>query len=63
MRLGDMAKMIGAAVLLGFGFFFANQFAAAMGSAEVIPPIVAAWLPPILMGLSAFTLLFYTEDG
>lgn len=63
MRLGDLARMIASAVVLGFGFFFANQFAAAMGSAEVLPPVVAAWLPPILTGLAAFTLLFYTEDG
>ena len=24
---------------------------------------VAAWLPPVLTGLAALTLLFYTEDG
>jgi lipopolysaccharide export system permease protein len=63
MRLGDLAKMTVAAVLLGFGFFFVNQFAAALGAAEVAPPFLAAWLPPILTALSAFTLLFYTEDG
>ena len=63
MRLGDMARMSVAAVILGFAFFFLNQFSAAMGSAEVAPPFVAAWLPPILTALAAFTLLFYTEDG
>lgn len=63
MRLGDLARMSVAAVVLGFAFFFMNQFSSAMGSAEVVPPLVAAWLPPILTGLAAFTLLFYTEDG
>ncbi len=63
MRLGDLARMSIAAVLLGFGFFFVNQAASAFGSAEVIPPWLAAWLPPMLTALAAFTLLFYTEDG
>ena len=63
MRLGDLAKMSVAAVVLGFGFFFVNQASSAFGSAEVIPPGLAAWLPPILTALAAFTLLFYTEDG
>jgi len=63
MRLGDLARMAVAAVVLGFAFFFLNQFSAAMGSAEVVAPVVAAWLPAILTALAAFTLLFYTEDG
>ena len=63
MRLGDLARMSAAAVVLGFGFFFVNQAASAFGSAEVIPPWLAAWLPPVLTALAAFTLLFYTEDG
>lgn len=63
MRLGDLARMAVAAVVLGFAFFFLSQFSAAMGSAEVVPPFVAAWLPALLTALAAFTLLFYTEDG
>jgi lipopolysaccharide export system permease protein len=63
MRLGDLARMSVAAVVLGFAFFFVNQAASAFGSAEVIPPWLAAWLPPLLTALAAFTLLFYTEDG
>ena len=63
MRLGDLARMTVSAVVLGFAFFFLNQFSAAMGSAEVTPPFISAWLPPILTALAAFTLLFYTEDG
>ena len=27
------------------------------------PPWLAAWLPPLMTALAAFTLLFYTEDG
>lgn len=63
MRFGDLARMAVSAVVLGFAFFFVNQFSSAMGSAEVMPPFLAAWLPPILTALAAFTLLFYTEDG
>ena len=63
MRLGDLAKMAVRAVVLGFAFFFLNQASSAFGSAEVVPPFVAAWLPAVLTALAAFTLLFYTEDG
>ncbi|MFC7379327.1 LptF/LptG family permease [Brevundimonas sp. GCM10030266] len=63
MRLGDLARMSASAVVLGFAFFFVNQAASAFGSAEVIPAWLAAWLPPLLTALAAFTLLFYTEDG
>jgi len=63
MRLGDMARMAASAVVLGFGFFFVNQFTSALASGEVIPPFLAAWLPAVLTALAAFTLLFYTEDG
>ena len=63
MRLGDMPLMVVSAIGLGFLFYFLNAFMRALGEAEVLPPFAAAWMPAILVVLSAFTLLCYTEDG
>ncbi len=62
-RLGGLAGLAGAAVALGFVFFFLNQFMLALGKAGVVPPLLAAWVPPLLALLAAVTLLSYTEDG
>jgi lipopolysaccharide export system permease protein len=62
-RLGGLSQLIGAGAASGFAFFFFNQLCASLAQAEVVPPFVAAWIPPILALLSACTLLFYTEDG
>ena len=63
MRLGDMPLMVVSAIGLGFLFYFLNAFMRALGEAEVLPPFAAAWIPAVLVVLSAFTLLCYTEDG
>ena len=63
MRLGDLAALVGAGVTLGFVLFFVDEFCGALGVAEVIPPNLAAWSPPILALLAGLTLLCYTEDG
>jgi lipopolysaccharide export system permease protein len=63
MRLGGLAMLAASGVGLGFVLFFFNQFCGALGRADVIPPVLAAWSPPLLALLSAFTLLCYTEDG
>jgi lipopolysaccharide export system permease protein len=63
MRLGGLATLASAGVALGFIFFFFNQLCGALGKADVIPPVLAGWIPPLLALLSAFTLLCYTEDG
>ena len=62
-RLGGLAILAGTGVATGFIFFFFNQLCASLAQAEVVPPFAAAWTPPILALLSAFTLIFYTEDG
>jgi lipopolysaccharide export system permease protein len=62
-RLGGLAGLALAGVVSGFAVFFVDQLAVSLARAEVVPPFAAAWLPPILALLSAFTLLFYTEDG
>jgi lipopolysaccharide export system permease protein len=63
MRLGGLAVLASSGVALGFVIFFFNELCGALGKADVIPPILAGWAPPILALLSAFTLLCYTEDG
>ena len=63
LRLGGLAGFAGAGVALGFILFFFNQFCGALGKAEVIPPALAAWAPPLIALLGGFTLLCYTEDG
>ena len=63
MRHGNLAGLAGAGVTLGFIVFFLNQFCAALGRTEVLPPFIAAWAPPLLALLSGVTLLCYTEDG
>jgi lipopolysaccharide export system permease protein len=63
MRLGDLAALAGAGVALGFVMFFLDEFCGALGGAEVIPALLAAWAPPLLALLAGVTLLCYTEDG
>lgn len=62
-RLGGLAGLAAAGVGCGFAVFFFDQLCGALARAQIVPPFAAAWLPPILALLSAFTLLFYTEDG
>jgi lipopolysaccharide export system permease protein len=63
MRLGGLAGLAGAGVTLGFAIFFFNRLSGALGAAEVIPPVIAGWTPPLVALLAGFTLLCYTEDG
>ena len=63
MRLGGLAGLAGAGVALGFAIFFFDQLCGALGGAEVIPPLLAGWAPPVIALLAGFTLLCYTEDG
>jgi lipopolysaccharide export system permease protein len=63
MRLGGLAGLAGAGVALGFTIFFFDRLCGALGAAEVIPPVLAGWTPPLVALLAGFTLLCYTEDG
>lgn len=63
LRLGGLGALAAAGVSLGFVFFFFNQLCSSLGRAAVVPPLIAAWTPPVLVLLAGITLLFYTEDG
>jgi lipopolysaccharide export system permease protein len=63
MRLGGLAGLAAAGVTVGFAIFFFDRLCGALGAAEVIPPLVGGWAPPVVALLAGFTLLCYTEDG
>jgi lipopolysaccharide export system permease protein len=62
-RLGGLAHLASSGVALGFAFFFLNAVCGAFGRADIVPPFIAAWTPPLITLLSGLTLLCYAEDG
>jgi len=62
-RGGRTGLMVLVAILVGFGIYFLRNFAQVLGEAGEIPPVMAAWTPPLAaIGLS-LGLLLHLEDG
>jgi lipopolysaccharide export system permease protein len=62
-RLGGLAGLAAAGVTLGFAFFFFNAVCGALGRADIVPAVLAAWTPPLIALLFGLTMLSYAEDG
>ena len=62
-RQGGLALAAGGGAATGFLVFFFNQMTGALASADIVPPLVGAWAPPLVALLSGLALLCYTEDG
>jgi lipopolysaccharide export system permease protein len=62
-RQGGLALAAGAGAAMGFLVFFFNQMTGALAAADIVPPLVGAWAPPLVALLSGLALLCYTEDG
>jgi lipopolysaccharide export system permease protein len=62
-RQGGLALAAGAGAATGFLVFFFNQMTGALAAADIVPPLVGAWAPPLVALLSGLALLCYTEDG
>ncbi|MEO7026149.1 MAG: LptF/LptG family permease [Caulobacteraceae bacterium] len=62
-RMGQLPLMAATGVGAGFVVFFINALCGALGSAEVVPPLVAGWSPPLLILCFSAATLCYTEDG
>ena len=63
MRLGGVARTIGAGVGAGFVLYLASEVAGDLGRAGVVAPMIAAWTPGIAAGLIGVSRLLRTEDG
>ena len=62
-RLGGLAQFLMYGITSGFVLYFSTQLAAAFAVTEVVPPVVAAWSPPLTGFFAALAILSFTEDG
>ena len=54
---GGMALSFGLTMLIGFGYWFVLAFSVSLGHSGALPPLVAAWLPNLIL---AFVGLFFS---
>ncbi len=52
-RSGGVALSIGAGIVIGFSYWIVFAFCLSLGRAMTIPPILAAWLANIILGIAA----------
>ena len=62
-RFGGVQKMILSGVGAGFLLYVLSKVTEDLSKAELMHPIVAAWLPVLVGGLTGFLALLYQEDG
>ncbi len=62
-RFGGLRQLMFSGFVSGFGFFMFTRVAEDVGSAGIISPIVAAWLPALCGILIGATILLHQEDG
>lgn len=62
-RFGGVAKMVGGGVAAGFVLYVVTEIMRDLGSAGLVGPAVAAWLPAVVGSLLGTLALLYHEDG
>lgn len=62
-RFGGVQKMVLSGITAGFLLYIVAKATGDLSKAGLIPPMMAAALPPLLGGLAGFITLLYQEDG
>jgi lipopolysaccharide export system permease protein len=62
-RLGQSLAMILSGVLAGFLLYVVSVLVKAFGTAGIVPPVIAAWIPVVVAMFFGVTFLLYREDG
>ncbi|MCF4164449.1 LPS export ABC transporter permease LptG [Zavarzinia compransoris] len=62
-RRGGVAALISLGGVAGFALFVVSDIARALGIAESVPILLAAWGPAVAATLVGIALLFHLEDG
>lgn len=63
LRQGKTALIILIGLVVGFFLYFFKDMVFALGVAGGLPPIIAAWLPPVITIMVGAVLVFNQEDG
>lgn len=61
-RSGSMAGSVVAALVIGFSYYALHSFSLALGKAELMPPMLAAWMANLLMAFVGAVLLLGAES-
>jgi lipopolysaccharide export system permease protein len=62
-RFGGVQKMILSGISAGFLLFVLSKITEDMSKSELVSPVLAAWTPVLVGGLTGFVVLLYQEDG
>ena len=62
-RFGGVQKMVLGGVACGFLLYVMSKLTDDLSTAELIPPVVAAWLPAAVGAMTGLVVLLYQEDG
>jgi lipopolysaccharide export system permease protein len=62
-RFGGVQKMVLGGIASGFLLYFVSKLTDDLSTAELIPPMAAAWMPAMLGSMTGVVALLYLEDG
>jgi len=62
-RMGQSEVMILGGILAGFLLYVVSVLVKAFGSAGIVPPVIAAWVPVVVAMFFGVTFLLHREDG
>jgi len=62
-RFGGLQKMVLSGISAGFLLFVLQKITEDMSKSEIISPLLGAWIPTMLGGLTGFVAVLFQEDG
>jgi len=62
-RQGKTVLILLIGLIVGFALYFFRDITFALGASGRLPPVIAAWLPPLLTLMVGAVLVFNQEDG
>jgi len=62
-RMGGVQKMVLGGVASGFMLYIMSKLTDDLSKAELLPPMIAAWMPATVGAMTGFVALLYQEDG